>query len=91
MELQTLFSTLATAFDGPEMIERQAQDALLSANYSALKPFEPHPLPEPFLSVMAEKDAHPVCSVIVRTSLPWAPPQTSKNPLYVAHSRIRPV
>lgn len=87
MELQTLFSTLATAFDGPEKIERHAQDALLSANFSAAKPFEPHSLPEPFLSVMAEKDAHPVCSVIARMPLPWAPPQTSKNPLYVAHSQ----
>lgn len=86
MQLKPLFHALAEAFDGPEAIERVGRDALLSAPTEAvLEPNAP-PLPPPVLSVMSEPDAHPVCKLIAQTPLSWAPPQTSNDPDYIAHS-----
>jgi hypothetical protein len=87
VDLQILFEALAEAFDGPEAIERHAQDALRSADFETQDAYDVTPLTEPFLRIMAEAEADPVCKVIAETPLPWAPPQTSTNPLYVAHSR----
>jgi hypothetical protein len=86
VDLRKLFQALAEVFDGPEAIEKHAQDALLSADYETQESYRANALTAPFLGVMAEADAHPVCNVIAETPLPWAPPQTSSNPLYVAHS-----
>ncbi len=86
MDLRNLFRALAEAYDGPETIERLAQDALLSADCETQVSYHANALPAPFLGVMAEADAHPVCKVIAGMPLPWAPPKTSSNPLYVEHS-----
>ncbi|MEO3413387.1 dimethylsulfonioproprionate lyase family protein [Roseovarius sp. CAU 1744] len=86
MSLGPLFRALADAFDGPLEIELQARAALLSADTSAAGPAAAIDLPGPFLEVMARPEAHPVCRVIAGVPLPWAPPQTSPDPDYVAHS-----
>ena len=86
MDLPTLFEVLAASFDGPEDIEKQAQDALRTADFATQTTYDMHPLTEPFTTVMSHPDAHPVCSVIGQTPLPWAPPQTYSDPLYIAHS-----
>lgn len=87
MDLRSLFSELAKVFDGHEAIERYAREALLTAaNPDADVPRDTGGLPEPFLTVMAEAEAHPVCRVIARTPLVWRPPQTSSDALYIEHS-----
>ena len=86
MDLPTLFEVLAASFDGPEDIEKQAQDALRTADFATQTTYDMHPLTEPFTTVMSHPDAHPVCSVIGQAPLPWAPPETSSDPLYIAHS-----
>lgn len=86
MDLRNLFTALADVFDGPDAIEKHAQEALLAADPEAQNSYQSNGLTTPFLSVMAEAGAHPVCKVIAETPLPWAPPQTTNTPLYVAHS-----
>ncbi|MFT4717247.1 MAG: hypothetical protein ACI9ZD_002709 [Paracoccaceae bacterium] len=58
MDLQILFQELAAVFDGPQTIEKHAQDALLSADHETQKAYEPIALPQPFLDEMAKADAH---------------------------------
>lgn len=86
MYLQNLFNALAELFDGPEAIEKHARAELLAVDYEVQESFQANALSAPFLHVMAKAGAHPVCQIIADTPLPWAPPQTSSNPLYVAHS-----
>ena len=86
MSLKDLFTALADVFDGPEAIEGHAKQALLSAGYSTKMVFEPTELSQPFKIIMGNTNAHAICEIIRTTPLPWLPPQTSTNPLYVAHS-----
>ena len=86
MDLQTLFNALADVFDGPEAIEKHARVALLTATPLNKNDCRAIALSKPFLDVMAEVDAHPVCKIIAQTPLPWVPPQTSKDAQYVKHS-----
>ncbi len=86
MSLRALFDALADAFDGPEPIETCARETLRAAAPHAQSRGDTSPLPQPFLTVMARPEAHPVCALIARTPLMWAPPQTSTDPTYVAHS-----
>ena len=86
MSLRNLFTALADLFDGPKAIEKHANGALLFADFSTEISFEPTELADPFKVIMDETKAHFVCEVIAQTILPWLPPQTSLNPLYVAHS-----
>jgi hypothetical protein len=81
-----LYNELANAFDGPEAIESHAREALLATASSAKNSDQSIMLTKPFLDVMSEADAHPVCRLIAQTPLHWAPPQTSNDALYVAHS-----
>ncbi len=84
--LQSLFESLANVFDGPEAIENHAHEALLAAVPSTEIHCDTVLLSKPFLDVMSEADAHPICKVIAKTPLQWAPPQTSNDAQYVAHS-----
>ena len=89
MELKPLYSALADAFSGDLAIERNARQALLSADVGDHSANEGAPLPQPYLDVMAQSDAHPVCQLIAETPFQWTPPQTSDEPLYVQHSHFK--
>ena len=43
----------------------------------------------PFLEVMAQDSALPVCDLIARLPFQWAPPRTSSYPLYEEHSNFK--
>ena len=86
MSLKDLFTALADVFNGPEAIEGHAKQAVLSAGYTTQMVFEPTELSQPFKIIMGNTNAHAICEIIRTTPLPWLPPQTSTNPLYVAHS-----
>ena len=47
------------------------------------------PLSQPFLDVMTRSDAHKVCKDILDIPFEWLPPETSDDPLYVAHSHSK--
>ena len=47
------------------------------------------PLSQPFLDVMTRGDAHKVCKDILDVPFEWLPPETSDDPLYVAHSHSK--
>ena len=87
MSLHPLFDALAEVFDQSTAIEHAANDALCeAAGRAGNGPSEATQLATPFLDVMTAADAHPVCGVIAKTPLPWAPPTTSDDPQYTAHS-----
>ena len=52
MDLPTLFEVLAASFDGLEDIEKQAQDALRTADFATQTTFDVQPLTEPFTTDM---------------------------------------
>ena len=86
MKLDRLFRGLAEVFDGPMPIENTARQALLEAAETANYTGPITPLRQPFLDMMDQSNAHPVSALVKEAALDWAPPQTSKDPLYVAHS-----
>ncbi len=86
MHLQKLYSQLADVFDGPEIIETRARQALQHAAESAFFSGEANDLQQPFLDVVKQPHAHPVCRLIAQASLPWAPPQTSASAKYIEDS-----
>ena len=43
----------------------------------------------PFLDVMTEKNANPICADILKVPFAWVPPKTSDDPLYTAHSHSK--
>ena len=49
----------------------------------------PSPLSKPFVDVMTSRNAHNICQAILQIPFSWAPPNTSDNPLYVAHSHSK--
>ena len=88
--LTNLFEAVAASLDGDIAIEIAGKNALLEAAPEAchdLPKDDLTPLPEEVLSILNAPDAHPVCEVINAIPLPWAPPQTSSNPAYVAVSK----
>lgn len=89
MGYQKLFTAVANVFDGERVIENEARMALLSCDANQCKVENPIPLPEPVMKVLRASDAHPACSVVARAPLPWCPPQTSDDPAYIAHSRLK--
>lgn len=80
---------MARAFDGNLAIERAARDGLRKAAPEATADLAPSPLPASVQSVLAAADAHPVSRLIAETPLPWAPPQTTDDPAYIAASRLK--
>ena len=47
------------------------------------------PLAKPFFDVMTKEDAIPICADILKVPFAWVPPQTSDDPLYIAHSHSK--
>jgi hypothetical protein len=86
MSMKSLFLALADVFDGPRDIEKHARAGLLAAARTVAAPGQGTPLPQPFLDIIAAPDAHPLCRHFTQLPLPWAPPRTSSDPLYRAHS-----
>ena len=43
----------------------------------------------PFLDVMTEENACPICADILNFPFAWVPPKTSDDPLYTAHSHSK--
>lgn len=87
MSLGLLFTELAEVFNAPVPIEQQARAALIEAAPAAMPvQVQGTPLPAGIAHVMQDTSAHPACRTILQTPLPWAPPQTSADPKYVAHS-----
>lgn len=90
MTLPALFTALAGIFDRRAAIEQLAATALRAA---ADRPDLPAvggdapALAQPFLDIMTTADAHPVCGLISRMPFHWAPPTTSDDPAYIAHSK----
>ena len=89
MELKPLYSALAEVFSHDLAIERHARQALLAADVGDYANPASAPLPQPYLEVMAQPDAHPVCQLIAGAPFHWIPPQTSDSPLYVEHSHFK--
>ena len=85
MDLKSFFIELAATFDGDLAIEKHARAALLNADVGDIS-LAGDPLPDPVLGVMQAPDAHPICSSIAQLPFQWAPPQTSSDPNYIAHS-----
>jgi quercetin dioxygenase-like cupin family protein len=85
--LGILFRELAGVFDSALPIEKQARAALIEAAPAAMSvQVQGSPLPRQIIEVMQAASAHPACEAVLQTPLPWAPPQTSADPKYVAHS-----
>jgi len=84
MSLVSLYKELAAVFDGSIDIEQHAREGLLAAASTARFSGESPELPQPFIDVLLEMDAHSICRLIAQTPLPWAPPQTSDDELYIA-------
>ena len=89
MTLNRIFAELADVFSGSRTIEHAAQKELQRASSLTQSPPNGAQLPNDIIAAMTQSDAHPVCAVILQTPLPWAPPKTSSDPLYTAHSGFK--
>lgn len=89
MTLAPLFDGLCDFLSEEYAIERNAKAELRRAEAQIEPPQNPSPLPRPFLDVMAEGDAHPICRLIGELPIHWAPPETSPDPLYKEHSHCK--
>ena len=89
MTLNRIFAELADVFSGSRPIERAAQKELQRANGIAQIAPDGVQLSNDIITAMTQSDAHPVCATILQTPLPWAPPKTSSDPLYAAHSGFK--
>lgn len=86
MALADLYTALADALDDSVPIERAAATGLRGGAASARLTDPPAVLPPTVSDALSAPDAHPVCKLILAQPLPWAPPQTSQDPTYAAHS-----
>ncbi len=89
MTLNRIFAELTDVFSGSRTIERAAQKELQRAIGLAQSAPNAVQLPKDIITVMQQSDVHPVCAAILQTPLPWAPPKTSSDPLYTAHSGFK--
>ncbi|MDJ0614518.1 MAG: dimethylsulfonioproprionate lyase family protein [Rhizobiaceae bacterium] len=89
MSLEKLFIALVDVLDGDLDIERAGRDALLKASDKAELSASGHHLPDEYLDIFEEPDAHPVCDLIANTQFEWAPPTTSDDPKYIADSTAK--
>ena len=85
-QLRELFTALAETLDGDLAIEKAGRDALLEAATAEITATGGEPLSQQYLDIFGEADAHPVCRMIAQADFDWVPPNTSNDPLYVAHS-----
>ena len=89
MALSNLFDELCGILDGKTSIERHAQAELQRARAEAPLKQDLVTLAPPFLEVMAQDDALPICDLIAKIPFQWAPPKTSSDPLYEEHSHFK--
>ena len=89
MALSNLFDELCGILDGKTSIERHAQAELQRARAEAPLKQDLVTLAPPFLEVMAQDDALPICDLIAKLPFQWAPPKTSSDPLYEEHSHFK--
>ena len=89
MTLDRIFAELADVFSGSRPIERAGKKDLQRASGLAQSAPNGVQLPSDIIAAMTQSDAHPVCATILQTPLPWAPPKTSSDPLYAAHSGFK--
>ena len=89
MAIENLFDELCYVLNGKTPIEKHARAELQRAKSEA--PLEQNlvTLAPPFLDVMAQHAALPVCDLIARLPFQWAPPMTSSDPLYEEHSHFK--
>ncbi len=89
MALENLFDELCDILDGTTSIERHAQAELQRAKAQVPPKDDAVTLAPPFLDVMAQDAALPICDLIVKLPFQWAPPKTSSDPLYEEHSHFK--
>ena len=89
MALGNLVDELRDIFDGTTSIERHAQAELQRAKAEAPPKQDAVTLAPPFLEVMAQDAALPICDLIAKLPFQWAPPKTSSDPLYEEHSHFK--
>ena len=89
MTLEILFDGLCDLLVGDTSTERHAKAELQRAKADPLPPQKHTTLAAPFLEVMAQQNAHPLCPLISSLPFHWAPPQTSSDPLYQNHSHFK--
>lgn len=89
MTLSRLFDELSALLSGDYTIEANAIKALQKADAEIDLKYQSSPLSAPFLEVMAQAEAHPICDLIRDIPFYWAPPETSKDPLYKQHSHFK--
>ena len=85
MSMKELFTALADVFCEDTSIEQTARAALLASD-TRPSDFTPVQLRTPFKEVMTALDAHPICSQLMHTPLPWAPPSTTSSEKYIKDS-----
>lgn len=89
MTLTILFHELCDILSEDLSIEANAIKELKRAAADIHLPDQTSPLAKPFLDVMAQSDAHPICDMIKEIPFNWLPPETSKDPLYKEHSHFK--
>jgi len=89
MTLDNLFEGLRELLSEEFPIERNARAELQIATGAVSRPQTPTKLADPFLEVMANDSAHPLCHLIAGLPFCWAPPQASPDPLYKDHSHFK--
>ena len=85
MSIKDLFKALADVYCANTPIERTARAALLSSNAKPFS-FTSTALRTPFVEAMTASNAHPICSQLMGTPLPWAPPLTTSSEKYIKDS-----
>ena len=86
MDLTSLLWNLSEVLNTDSEIEAYAQTELKHASQGLELMVSGSLLADPFLEIMKWPDAHPICELISKMPMPWAPPTTSNDPDYVAHS-----
>ena len=87
MSLEAIIIELQSVFSGATDIERRALEALQKVSFEKFKSAKSTPLPAEIVNVMEEEQAHPICKSILNAELDWCPPTTSKDKLYIEHSK----
>ncbi len=87
MNLMSLYLSLAKVFDPSSEIELAARESLIEHAASASYSGPTVNLPSTITEVLQDDSALSISNTILRTPLPWAPPETSQDPLYIEHSK----
>jgi len=86
---EIFLNQLAEVFNGDLEIEKITRAELARQKDIPNIKGETTPLSKPFQKVMQAKEAHPICSDILKLPFSWAPPDTSSDKLYKEHSLFK--